>query len=688
MQIRLSLIFILVSNLLTLYPASTIQNGDKSLILPIGGDYLNLTTSSTAALANAKNGIVNILVLPIAMASDPYNISASEREDLLKTADTLRAEIEKSCTLNALQNLTCNTVLAPILTRPDARSRTVSKYFKVPLSEIFILDGSQTIAMDVIGGTPVELALTQAYQNGVVIAGTGGGGVIQSSSMMGGYNPGYSAENSMDFGAPDVWDSAEKRGLLFGLQTAILDDRFFQDNHFSRLLNAITMPEAPPIGIGIDTNTSAYIPGEIRIENISGSGTVTILDGATYHASESVRYVGLNHLLSVRNVIVNLLAPGNYSYDLLTRQTSIHPTSPLIERSFETLILPENAGGLWLSGDLKGSLGGNKILERFVRASGGTGANILVVATGYPSDIIAQSTAVEYARALNANSSIYVIHQSVFPSELLTGYTGILLLGGEQSLIDPKKLEPIKNAWLSNMPLMVVNAASAIAGEFFIVDPSESNTMGLTKNSAKSSSILDANIQPGLSLLHLTIQPGVMDNNQWGSVISLAYNHPELINLGLNNHTAIEISKNGASVLGENVVFIMDLRSATLALGSNNAYVIANGLIDSYANDESIEPQVADISSAPERLSTPIIATPTATRLPTSTPRPTATHRPTGTPTIEPTPTKRVKASPTPLIIPPPSDPATRSMMVAFGVLIAFLVAIGVWINRKRIFYS
>lgn len=61
---------------------------------------------------------------------------------------------------------------------------------------------------------------------------------------------------------------------------------------------------------------------------------------------------------------------------------------------------------------------------------------------------------------------------------------------------------------------------------------------------------------------------------------------------------------------------------------------------------------------------------------------------PTPTPLVtpEPSPTIKVKPTATPLAIPPPSNPTTRSLMVVFGVLIVVVVIVGIWINRERVF--
>jgi cyanophycinase-like exopeptidase len=71
-------------------------------------------------------------------------------------------------------------------------------------------------------------------------------------------------------------------------------------------------------------------------------------------------------------------------------------------------------------------------------------------------------------------------------------------------------------------------------------------------------------------------------------LVALAYAHPDTLAIGLNEETALEINVDGATVLGSNGVFVLDLRQATLDKGTNDAYAFANGLLDVFAPGEAI----------------------------------------------------------------------------------------------------
>ena len=56
--------------------------------------------------------------------------------------------------------------------------------------------------------------------------------------MLAGYQPNYSAVNSLQFGATDVWNTPEEHGLLFSLKRAMLDTHFFENVYWQRIGDA------------------------------------------------------------------------------------------------------------------------------------------------------------------------------------------------------------------------------------------------------------------------------------------------------------------------------------------------------------------------------------------------------------------------------------------------------------------
>lgn len=677
--------------ILSIIHSAAAQQQPIGRLIPIGGGYSEVYAGfAQEAVANAKNNQVKILVLPIAYATNPQLITDAERADNLKAVEERRVEIEEACKQAAPATVTCTVTLAPIFTRSDAVNPDSLNNFTDDLSAIFMLDGDQSIGMEAITGTPIEAALKKAYDSGVIVAGTGAGGSLQSAAMLVGYNQEFAAGNALNFRAANVWNTASKHGLSFSIKNAILDQYFYQRNHLGLLLNAIALPDVPHIGVGIDAATGVNVYDGARLQDVFGLYTVTILDAETYHAADAVQYRGPTYTLSLRNVLVHTLAPGNFSYDLSTGvvafQSKIQTPKPKLDRSFEALTLPKTAGPLILAGDLSESLDGNPILARFAELAGGSKAQILIVATGYPTDSSAQIAAEKYATALGVPSQTIVVpvKDTTEPLVMPDDFTAILLIARDQSKAKVQSLAPIKAAWLSGKPLLADNAGAAIAGKFYSGHgPTPKEADGAELATQKSFVQGTTTISNGLNLLDVMIEPQVLNDNRWGRLFSLAYNHPDRIAFGLTHNTAVEITHDGAQAIGDNVLFALDLRTAKLATGTNDAFVIANGLLDVFAGGDEVKPSLADVKAQPTRVPTPEppTSTPTPTTTPTRTPEPTLTPTPTFAPLPTSTPTPGPTAAPAPL---PPSGPSGPIVPIAIGLSGLILLIVLLAARRPR----
>lgn len=657
------------------------QERHERLLIPIGGGD-QIAGFLAAAADHAGQGPVKILVLPFAYASDPENITKSERNAMLKLAKIHRLEIERSCLQYVNPSIVCEVLLAPIFVHSDAEDPRVLEYFPSDLTAIYIPEGNQqAIAVQIIKDTSLESALEEAYRKGVIVAGNGVGMTLLSQIMISGYNPNFEAADGMLFGAVEV-----RPGASFGVKNVILEQQVMKENLIGRLLNAIVLPNNPHLGVGVDAETGFYLPDEKRVENIFGLSSVIILDAETYHSADAVEYHPPRYLISLRNILIHVLSPGESSYDITAHQHSRHEPVSFVERDFESIKLPDSAGPLILSGDLVQSIDKNSILRRFVNLSGGENANILAIATGYSSRSLAQKALEEYQDSINISIQTMILPQNPpITLEIPQEISGIILIGGDEKLIQPEILKPIKLAWLSGTPLLTDGAATAIVGAYYSTFDQETDM----ESGTTAQPILkqgNDDILPGLALLDITIASNIMGGNRWGNLLSLAYHHPKLIALGLNNHAVLEILIDGALVSGENVVFTLDLRTATVGLGTNQGGEFANGFLDVFAPGDFIRPRNADMSAAPLRAATPNLTTPTLTSSATSTPPPINTQTPTPLPTRTnaPPPTHTSRPTITPPAVPPPADPRHANMMILFAILAVMVVLIGVWINQRR----
>ncbi|MDW8277888.1 MAG: Type 1 glutamine amidotransferase-like domain-containing protein [Anaerolineales bacterium] len=688
--------FLVISSIIFLFASlfsSAHAQTSPGVLLPIGGGYTDIYNGfARYAVANAHNGVVKILILPAPYATNAEQISQAERTQNLKDAEERRRQVEGACRRNAPAELTCKVVLLPLFTRSDAADPAVLEMMSGKVSAVFILGGDQAVAMQALIDTPAERRLAELHAEGTVIAGTSAGGAMQSRVMLAAYNPNYAPENALFFNSVEVWNTAEKRGLSFGVQEAIIDQHFQQRARIGRLISVITRPDLPHLGVGVDAYTGVAAEGSL-IRDVFGLYTVTILDAETYHAADSVRYITLspNHppLISVRNILLTLLSPGDSAYNLKTRVPQRgdvrYEPAETIERSFNSLSLPPGAGALILSGDISNSLEDNPILKRFIELAGGQNANLLVIADGGASPAANERAAKRYADALTklgAKTNVWVADANgVFHQAPPPEVTGFVFVGRDASKMTPPQW--VKEMyWMQGKPILADNAAATLFGAFYAAHGPTPTGDAEQEEIAVQRSFLQGKtkIETGVGLLPITLQPQVLADKRFGRLFSLAYNHPDLLAIGLNANTALEITSEGARVLGENGIFVLDLRSATLSLGTNNGFVIFNGLLDVFAPGERVQPEPADVNAVYQPQPTPVLPSPEPTAAPTQS----ATSTPAASPTSAPTHTPGLTASlmPTPTSVAPLQPPAS-ALPQFWGLVLGLLLILSAWLWSK-----
>jgi cyanophycinase len=579
---------------------------NDTLLMPIGGGYADTFPSLIKAAAGRTHSQnVSIVVLPVTYSSNAEAITEAERKLNLSDAEKRRAQLEVACNQNIPAGKRCTVTLAPVFTRADAEDPKNVALVNPELAAIFFLGGDQTVAMNALVDTPLEEALAEAYHQGALIAGTSAGLSVQSHDMIAGYQTGDGPADGLNKGALDLWNSANRRGLGFGITSAILEQHFWERGRLPRLLNALAQPGVSPVGIGVDNYTGALISDGSCLEGISGLYTVAVLDADTFGAAEHASYP--KDILSIHNVLFHLLAPGDFSFDINTRMTSLAAPPKTLQRDFNALRLPDGAGTLLLSGSLLRPAVGqtpasvpadSPVLTRFIELAGGKATTIYIIATGYASDDEARAAADLYTQALGTPTKLLIItpeSTGEIPPGRSAAYGGLLVIAPDQSTINPELLTQVRNAWLSGKPLLLDGAAAALAGTFYSAqEPTPKPTPQQPKANSEyiQNAFIDGQtkIADGLGLLPATVEPRLLADFRWGRLVALAYEHPDLPAFGIADDTAIEVNASGAIVVGTNGVVALDLRAAKLALGDNQAYVFANGLLDTFAPGEAMQP--------------------------------------------------------------------------------------------------
>lgn len=179
-------------------------------------------------------------------------------------------------------------------------------------SGIFFTGGKQLQITSLMGGTKLQAAVFEAYENNVIVAGTSAGAAMMGSGMIIKGNK----ELNPRMGSVEMTAGS---GLITG---CVIDTHFSQRGRHGRLLTAVAhFPQY--LGFGVDENT-AMLVDKNKIE-VFGEGAVTVFDASQMTFSD-IPYVEPGQSIALANVLINVL-PSSYKYDLRTRSL-VQPKAP------------------------------------------------------------------------------------------------------------------------------------------------------------------------------------------------------------------------------------------------------------------------------------------------------------------------------------------------------------------------
>ena len=576
--------------------------------VPIGSGYgaSTLQLFARQAVQQDTDGTVEILVIPITFATDPFNISNGERQQNLTLADNRRGLVESACNTVKLPNQTCHAVLAPVLVRDDAFLQSNLDLFPSELDGMYILGGDQTIAMQVVANTPFEARMASAFDSGAVVGGNSAGAAVESLSMIGGYTGNNGPENGFQRGSVDLWlpggSNQDRRGLSFGMTSAVLDQHEFQRGRIARLIN--TSFTTKLLGIGADADTGMVIANEETLTDVTGATSVIVIDQQTYNATGDFK--GPTNSLAIHRLTTHLIPPGEFGYDITHRRPLVDghplPAPGIMGRSFAALHLPAGHGPLILAGDLSGDRAGS-VSQRFVTLSGGNSARLVVLALGYAKTTTAQADAKAFASALQSQVpnpvQWFVVdsksNQTAIQNAIASA-TGIFVTAPDQSRVlnaftsVPNITSAIRSAWTGGKVILADNAAAAALGQAVSTDPTPTSS-SLEGDSMEDFLFSGVNIQPGLNWISgLSIEPRMVMDRHWGRAYNHLHRDHALLALGIDVNTAVEFTATGAQVWGKNTVVGFDGRYASYALGTNDALSARYVLLDTYVEGDALMP--------------------------------------------------------------------------------------------------
>lgn len=627
-------------------------DGNTTLV-PIGASYNEDTLAFFAAQAAARNtdNSVEIRVLPITYASDPFNISASERAANLSQANMRSDQVEDACELVVTSPVTCNSQVVDIQVNSDAQNPALVNQIDASTDGVFILGGDQTIAMLVTANTLLEDALEDLYLDGLPIGGTSAGAAVQSRYMIAGYTGNNFAYDALKLGAIELWYGtigSSQRGLRFAFEDGVIDQHILERGRILRLLQAAEQHPTSHLGLGVDWGTGVVIQNETSILETVGAYAAIVLDQETYGAAAGADYTGAEDILSIRNVGFHVLPPGPYGYNIPDRQPLVNglpqPAPSLANRNYGLSLAPGGAGAFYLAGDLATEPLG-AVTQDFAALAQSTGLPTVVFSVGYSSNKSASQAANTWASRLSQlgvpNVQTAVLTSNADLNALaaqLSNAGAIFTIGGDQVTMS-SQVPDLQSAgidqillqrWHAGAHLLFDNAAAAAVGSWMSAEPIPADVEIEASDSFLAGHI---SITPGLNLLpNLVVEPRFFYDYLYGRLVSHALAHPQAIGYGIERATAVKITPSEISVLGKMAVMTVDPRQAThLGVGTNNAIAAAWLILDTFPTGELIPtvgapPTATPTASLPTPTPTGPTSTPTNTPIPTSTPEMGALH--------------------------------------------------------------
>ncbi len=605
--------------------------------IPIGSGYETDTLEQFAQEAIAYNTDatveIRVLLAPFSFDSEVPIDPELNLQDGQNRANQVQAACEQLVT----SPITCNTTLPDVQLRVDAEnSDIVAQYDPNVVDGIYALGGDQEIAMQIVANTPLELAMQESYFRGAPFAGNSAGAAMQSRNMflafaddgvipitlITAFTPQGLEFNSFQLFFEE--DSSVRRGLIYGLDTAVVEQHTHQRGRLGRLLQATQRSPGPKLGLGVDAFTGSLIINETDLVETVGDTSTVIVDQETYGAAASATYVGPRQVLSIQNVALHLLPEGGYGYDLATLQPTFNGalgSSPpnISSRSFDFLTAPPTAGPLLLGGDQV--IPSNPdfleptedvarlVLQRFVELAG---EQTVILAVGYEDDSTANQVASSFQQELSqlglSNSQTAIVTEEsdlVALANVLDSATAIFVTGDDQSLVANQipQLETLdlKGLWEGGRVLFLDNAATAAAGTMMVSDPTPTNAYesGASRRQAEIESQAtylsgEVSFKPGLGLISgATFEPRAFFDYRYGRLLSSIFDgDPDSVAIGIERETAIEITQSGARVVGPDGVIVFDGRFASvLDIGANNSFAANWFILDTFATGDLLLPQ-------------------------------------------------------------------------------------------------
>jgi cyanophycinase-like exopeptidase len=139
---------------------------------------------------------------------------------------------------------------------------------------------------------------------------------------------------------------------------------------------------------------------------------------------------------------------------------------------------------------------------------------------------------------------------------------------------------------------MADNAAAAALGQIMTVNaPPPSDTAGLEEASVKSFRPDSVTVEPGLAWVPgAAFEPRLLPDRHWGRLYNILYRHHDVLGVGIDVGTAIELTQAGATVVGTSAAVVLDGRYAAYSQDATGALGAIYVILDSFVAGDQIGP--------------------------------------------------------------------------------------------------
>ena len=437
---------------------------------------------------------------------------------------------------------------------------------------MFILGGDQTVAMNTTHDTPLEAAMTAAFEAGAVVGGNSAGDAVQSRDMINGYYGANGPAESLRRNAVQVcFDSGPtdcEGGLAFGFPNLITDQHVFEYGRTGRSIN-VAVSTGKPV-LGMDAATGAVVTDYVHLRDVTGDTLGYVVDPGAYGSSAS--YGGPNETLRTVTSRCTSCRPARASVRHDDAQPGRHAVAkPYLSAARTRCSRPRGRGPLFLGGGIVDDPAG-LVGDAFTAAAGGSSARIVVLAAGYAMSGDAQADAKAIAAAFApsvASVSWFALDSRTKTANAVAaidGATGIIVTGQDRSLVLAQlQASPTwtaaRSRWAGHgVALLADDAAAAAAGTVFVSEAPVADV-----EAAAIEDALNVPLSDGLGLVDgLAVTPRLLPDQHWPQALQLARAAgAHAVAAGIDVGTAIRIVGGSATVIGDSAVAVIDGRQAT-----------------------------------------------------------------------------------------------------------------------------